>query len=184
MICSKPEIESLDTLESCIKIQPDVVQHVIDSLEIVRDFTEFQDESQQNLVEFTIDPIEEPYLCLPSFEEVISDDSVSNCNDIKPPNTSGDSCYQCSYHDYHGRGSIFDGTDSSVDCSTSTSQKSEEICGIVTARVGKKRGRKLGYRSENTKDESAVCDVCGSRAGKHSYYGGDVCQSCRAFFRR
>jgi len=28
------------------------------------------------------------------------------------------------------------------------------------------------------------CDVCGERAGKHSYYGGQVCPSCRAFFRR
>jgi len=47
-----------------------------------------------------------------------------------------------------------------------------------------KRGRKLGYRSENTKDESAVCGVCGAKAGRHSYYGGTCCQSCRAFFRR
>ena len=28
------------------------------------------------------------------------------------------------------------------------------------------------------------CRVCGERAGKHSYYGGQVCPSCRAFFRR
>ena len=28
------------------------------------------------------------------------------------------------------------------------------------------------------------CKVCGERAGKHSYYGGEVCPSCRAFFRR
>jgi len=28
------------------------------------------------------------------------------------------------------------------------------------------------------------CHVCGERAGKHSYYGGQVCPSCRAFFRR
>ena len=26
--------------------------------------------------------------------------------------------------------------------------------------------------------------VCGAKAGRHSYYGGDVCTSCRAFFRR
>ena len=32
---------------------------------------------------------------------------------------------------------------------------------------------------------SLVClQVCGERAGKHSYYGGQVCPSCRAFFRR
>jgi len=28
------------------------------------------------------------------------------------------------------------------------------------------------------------CHVCGEKAGKHSYYGGQVCPSCRAFFRR
>jgi len=28
------------------------------------------------------------------------------------------------------------------------------------------------------------CRVCGEKAGKHSYYGGQVCPSCRAFFRR
>ncbi len=29
-----------------------------------------------------------------------------------------------------------------------------------------------------------LCPVCGNKAGKHSYYGGQVCNSCRAFFRR
>jgi len=29
-----------------------------------------------------------------------------------------------------------------------------------------------------------LCFVCGEKAGKHSYYGGQVCASCRAFFRR
>ena len=28
------------------------------------------------------------------------------------------------------------------------------------------------------------CKVCGEMAGRHSYYGGEVCPSCRAFFRR
>merc|ERR1719410_1465284 len=28
------------------------------------------------------------------------------------------------------------------------------------------------------------CEVCGEHAGRHSYYGGQVCPSCRAFFRR
>lgn len=32
--------------------------------------------------------------------------------------------------------------------------------------------------------EARPCKVCGERAGKHSYYGGQVCPSCRAFFRR
>lgn len=29
-----------------------------------------------------------------------------------------------------------------------------------------------------------LCHVCGNAAGKHNYYGGQVCNSCRAFFRR
>ena len=29
-----------------------------------------------------------------------------------------------------------------------------------------------------------VCHVCGAPAGRHNYYGGQVCASCRAFFRR
>ena len=29
-----------------------------------------------------------------------------------------------------------------------------------------------------------LCHVCHSPAGKHNYYGGQVCESCRAFFRR
>ena len=53
---------------------------------------------------------------------------------------------------------------------------------------------------EDTKEDSAIltnfeisaaagprdymCYVCGEKAGKHSYYGGQVCASCRAFFRR
>ena len=28
------------------------------------------------------------------------------------------------------------------------------------------------------------CHVCGELAGRHSYYGGECCPSCRAFFRR
>ena len=33
-------------------------------------------------------------------------------------------------------------------------------------------------------DAIRLCNVCGEKAGKHSYYGGQVCPSCRAFFRR
>ena len=29
-----------------------------------------------------------------------------------------------------------------------------------------------------------LCEVCKEPAGKHNYYGGKVCPSCRAFFRR
>ncbi len=31
---------------------------------------------------------------------------------------------------------------------------------------------------------SNLCYVCKEKAGKHNYYGGRVCPSCRAFFRR
>ena len=31
---------------------------------------------------------------------------------------------------------------------------------------------------------SLLCLVCGEKAGRHTYYGGRSCQSCRAFFRR
>ncbi len=43
------------------------------------------------------------------------------------------------------------------------------------------------HSSPEEDDESRstpVCPVCGNSAGKHSYYGGQVCNSCRAFFRR
>jgi len=33
-------------------------------------------------------------------------------------------------------------------------------------------------------EEDRLCKVCGEKAGKHSYYGGQACPSCRAFFRR
>ena len=38
--------------------------------------------------------------------------------------------------------------------------------------------------SVNKDNQDYMCYVCGEKAGKHSYYGGQVCASCRAFFRR
>ena len=38
--------------------------------------------------------------------------------------------------------------------------------------------------SVNKDNMDYMCYVCGEKAGKHSYYGGQVCASCRAFFRR
>lgn len=43
---------------------------------------------------------------------------------------------------------------------------------------------KRGRKSNQQQSDHLVCEVCGERAGKHSYYGGQVCPSCRAFFRR
>jgi hypothetical protein len=47
-------------------------------------------------------------------------------------------------------------------------------------------GRKPPSRAETTSSDFGIriCNVCGEKAGKHSYYGGQVCPSCRAFFRR
>ena len=38
-------------------------------------------------------------------------------------------------------------------------------------------------KQESGSDGKYLCYVCGEKAGKHSYYGGQVCASCRAFFR-
>ena len=37
---------------------------------------------------------------------------------------------------------------------------------------------------DNGEDIEILCQVCQEKAGKHLYYGGQVCPSCRAFFRR
>jgi len=46
--------------------------------------------------------------------------------------------------------------------------------------IKRRRPRHGDYDDGRTK----ICQVCGGMAGKHSYYGGQVCPSCRAFFRR
>jgi len=47
------------------------------------------------------------------------------------------------------------------------------------------QGTNLGTNQPSkTLDTFLPCNVCGEKAGKHSYYGGQVCPSCRAFFRR
>ena len=43
------------------------------------------------------------------------------------------------------------------------------------------KGRERGNRR---RPQNLVCHVCGDQAGGHSYYGGQACSSCRAFFRR
>ena len=37
---------------------------------------------------------------------------------------------------------------------------------------------------KETTEENNKCEVCFAKAGKHNYYGGNVCTSCRGFFRR
>ena len=43
---------------------------------------------------------------------------------------------------------------------------------------------KYDLRKIDRRNDSALCLVCGEKAGQHTYYGGKSCQSCRAFFRR
>ena len=49
--------------------------------------------------------------------------------------------------------------------------------------VTKKSGGGGRHPASDT-NENKTCHVCGEKAGKHSYYGGQVCAACRAFFRR
>ena len=44
-------------------------------------------------------------------------------------------------------------------------------------------GEPVVPKQEPGPDGKYLCYVCGEKAGKHSYYGGQVCASCRAFFR-
>ena len=44
----------------------------------------------------------------------------------------------------------------------------------------------FGAETKNVEEqaESDLCKVCSDKAGKHRYYGGKSCKSCRQFFRR
>ena len=46
------------------------------------------------------------------------------------------------------------------------------------------KSSKAARTASNLETNPRICHVCGEQAGKHSYYGGQVCPSCRAFFRR
>ena len=67
-----------------------------------------------------------------------------------------------------------------IDCEV-TDLASMRICETNSPpEIGKKkRGRKCIQTME-----IQTCHVCGDMAGKHNYYGGRACNSCRAFFRR
>ena len=65
----------------------------------------------------------------------------------------------------------------------------EPVVGGVMATTSSLEEREKRVRARPRPDPLAreterPCRVCGERAGKHSYYGGQVCPSCRAFFRR
>lgn len=66
---------------------------------------------------------------------------------------------------------------------SSSAQQKQAQSTSQEVKVPKKRGRKA-KNPEDQEEEDAICPVCKERAGKHSYYGGRVCPSCRAFFRR
>ena len=59
---------------------------------------------------------------------------------------------------------------------------------IMKQNVRKLKENKQSKRRSQTEftksAASNLCKVCGELAGKHNYYGGRSCQSCRAFFRR
>ena len=40
---------------------------------------------------------------------------------------------------------------------------------VKTTQKGRKRGRKLGYRSANSNGDDAVCGVCGAKVGTTPY---------------
>jgi len=50
--------------------------------------------------------------------------------------------------------------------------------------VSKPRSSLKNNAIANSLGNCGLCLVCGEKAGKHTYYGGRSCQSCRAFFRR
>ena len=50
------------------------------------------------------------------------------------------------------------------------------VAAVVVDKPVRKRG--------NGAAKVRPCHVCGELAGRHSYYGGECCPSCRAFFRR
>ena len=53
-----------------------------------------------------------------------------------------------------------------------------------TRRAARSQSTSSTSSKEDPNAPPRLCHVCGEMAGKHSYYGGQVCPSCRAFFRR
>ena len=45
-------------------------------------------------------------------------------------------------------------------------------------------GVKIEHGNTQVNNEENKCEVCFAKAGRHNYYGGNVCTSCRGFFRR
>jgi len=90
----------------------------------------------------------------------------------------------------HVRQEILAGIGSTDERGSSVTVKG--VKGLSDPAVGSQMGRRgaqkrkvpPGQRTNQQQSDHLVCQVCGERAGKHSYYGGQVCPSCRAFFRR
>merc|ERR1712106_279139 len=70
-------------------------------------------------------------------------------------------------------------SDSFMPAINQTPRQPESILTSVVQSAPTKKPRKRGEAAQ-----VRPCKVCGEKAGKHSYYGGEVCPSCRAFFRR
>ena len=63
-----------------------------------------------------------------------------------------------------------------------TSEKSEcQLSHLVQTTIHSS-GAEANSVEEQTKLD--LCNVCGDVAGKHTYFGGKSCPSCRQFFRR
>lgn len=65
-----------------------------------------------------------------------------------------------------------------------TNQKAETRNNKLTHSKDFKKLRRKCKSEPEINGSSNLCQICGELAGKHSYYGGRSCQSCRAFFRR
>ena len=63
------------------------------------------------------------------------------------------------------------------ECFTPSSPDDDEAVGL------RAKGQVRRTKSPQN-DQSRVCLVCGGFAGRFSFYGGQVCTSCRGFFRR
>ena len=62
---------------------------------------------------------------------------------------------------------------------------SSKVAAVGSVRIPKIRPKPVKRKYRPMKVHPIlICHVCGDIASKHSYYGGQACHSCRAFFRR
>ena len=68
--------------------------------------------------------------------------------------------------------------------SVASEERNDQLSQMVRTTVPSKEI--FGDETKNVEEqaESDLCKVCSDKAGKHRYYGGKSCKSCRQFFRR